>query len=63
MTFEASIWHQRDKEEELLNMKWRLEDLQNQALYHMINIFKKVNTETLKAEIYTFSLYVHLNKL
>jgi len=29
MTFEASIWHQRDKEEELSSMKWRLETLQN----------------------------------
>ena len=29
MTFEALIWHQRDKEEELLSMKWRLETLQN----------------------------------
>ncbi len=63
MTFEASIWHQRDKEEELLNMKWRLETLQNQALHHVIDIFKKVNIETLKVETYTFLLHVHLNKL
>ncbi len=63
MTFEALIWHQRNKEEELLSMKWRLETLQNQALYHVIDIFKKVNIETLKVETYTFSLHVHLNKL
>ncbi len=29
MTFEASIWHQRDKEEELSSKKRRLETLQN----------------------------------
>ncbi len=63
MTFKASIWYQRDKEEKLLSMKWRLETLQNQALCHVINIFKKVNIEMLKVEIYTFSLHVHLNKL
>ncbi len=63
MTFEASIWHQRDKEEELSSKKRRLETLQNQALHHMINIFKKVNIEMLKVETYTFLLHVHLNKL
>ncbi len=63
MTFEALIWHQRDKEEELLSMKWRLETLQNQALHHVINIFRKVNIEMLKVETYTFLLHVHLNKL
>ncbi len=63
MTFEALIWHQRSKEEELSSMKRRLETLQNQALYHVINVFKKVNIETLKVETYTFSLHVYLNKL
>ncbi len=63
MTFKALIWHQRDKEERLLNMKWRLETLQNQVLHHVIDVFKKVNIETLKVEIYTFLLHVHLNKL
>jgi len=29
----------------------------------VINVFRKVNIETLKVEIYTFSLHVHLNKL
>jgi len=46
MRFEASVWHQRDKEEELLSTKWRLETLQNQALRHVINVFRKVNIET-----------------
>ncbi len=63
ITFKVLIWHQRNKEEELLSMKWRLETLQNQALCHVINIFRKVNIETLKVETYTFSLHVHLNKL
>ncbi len=63
MMFEASIWHQRNKEERLSSIKRRLETLQNQALYHVINIFKKVNIKTLKVETYTFSLHVHLNKL
>ncbi len=63
ITFEASIWHQRDKEEKLLSTKWRLETLQNQALRHVIDVFRNVNIETLKVETYTFSLHVHLNKL
>ncbi len=29
IAFEASIWHQRDKEKELLSKKHRLETLQN----------------------------------
>ncbi len=61
--FKASVWHQRDKEERLLNMKWRLKTLQNQVLHHVINVFRKVNIETLKVETYTFLLHVHLNKL
>ncbi len=44
-------------------MKQRLETLQNQALHHVINIFKKVNIKMLKVETYTFLLHVHLNKL
>ncbi len=44
-------------------MKWRLETLQNQALCHVINVFRKVNIKTLKVETYTFLLHVHLNKL
>ncbi len=63
MKFEASIWHQRNKEERLSSTKWRLETLQNQALCHVINVFRKVNIKTLKVEIYTFLLHVHLNKL
>jgi len=47
----------------LLSIKWRLETLQNQALCHVIDIFRKMNIETLKVETYTFSLHVHLNKL
>ncbi len=43
--------------------KWRLETFQNQVLCHVIDVFKKVNIETLKVETYTFSLHVHLNKL
>ncbi len=63
MTFEALIWHQCDKEEKLLSMKQRLETFQNQALHHVIDVFRKVNIETLKVKTYTFSLHVHLNKL
>jgi len=56
--FKASVWHQCNKEKELLSMKQRLETLQNQALHHVIDIFKKVNIETLKVEIYTFSMFI-----
>ncbi len=63
ITFEALIWYQRNKEEELSSTKWRLETFQNQALCHVINIFRKMNIEMLKVETYTFSLHVHLNKL
>ncbi len=63
MTFKALIWHQRSKEERLSSIKRRLETLQNQALCHVINVFKKVNIETLKVKTYTFLLHVHLNKL
>ncbi len=63
ITFEALIWHQRNKEKRLSSTKWRLETLQNQALHHVINIFRKVNIKTLKVETYTFLLHVYLNKL
>ncbi len=63
MTLEAFIWHQHDKEEKLSSMKWRLEVLQNQALRHVIDIFKKVNIKMLKVKTYIFSLHIHLNKL
>ncbi len=48
IAFEASIWHQREKEKELSDKECKLETLQNQ---------------TLKAEMYTSSLHVHLNML
>ncbi len=63
ITFEVSIWHQRDKEEKLLSTEWWLEALQNQALCHVADVFQKVNIETLKVETYTFLLHIHLNKL
>ena len=63
ITFEASVWHQRDKKEELSSTEWRLEAFQNQALHHVTDVFQKVDIETLKVEMYTSSLYVHLNKL
>ncbi len=44
-------------------MKRRLETLQNQALYYVIDVLKKVNIKTLETEIYTSSLYIYLNKL
>ena len=63
IAFEASIWHQRDKEKELLSKEHRLETLQNQTLCHVTEVFKKVSIETLKTEIYTSSLHVYLNML
>ncbi len=63
MMFEASVWHQHNKKEKLLSIKWRLETFQNQALHHVIDIFRKVNIEMLKVETYTFLLHVYLNKL
>jgi len=32
-------------------------------LYHVINVFKKMNIEMLKVEMYTSLLHVYLNKL
>ncbi len=63
ITFEASVWYQRDKEKELSDKKCRLETLQNQILHHVAEMFKKVSIETLKIEMYTSSLHVHLNML
>ncbi len=63
ITFEASIWHQRDKKDELLSKECRLETLQNQTLHHVAEAFKRVNIETLEAETYMSSLHVHLNML
>ncbi len=61
--FEASVWHQRDKKDELLSKERRLETLQNQALRHVAEAFKRVNIETLETETYMSSLHVHLNML
>ncbi len=44
-------------------MKHWLKTLQNQALHHVTDIFKKVKIETLKVKIYTSLLHVYLNKL
>ncbi len=63
ITFKASIWHQRDKKNELSSKECRLETLQNQTLCHVAKAFKRVSIETLKTEIYTSSLHVHLNML
>ncbi len=63
ITFEASVWHQRDKKDELLNKECKLETLQNQTLCHVAEVFKRVNIETLKTETYISSLHVHLNML
>ncbi len=46
IAFEASVWHQRDKKDELLNKECRLETLQNQTLCHVAEAFKRVNIET-----------------
>ncbi len=63
ITFEASVWHQRDKKNELSSKECRLETLQNQTLHQVAEAFKRVSIETLKAETYTSSLHVHLNML
>ncbi len=63
IAFEASVWHQREKEKELTDKERRLETLQNQTLCHVAEMFKRVSIETLKAEMYTSSLHVHLNML
>jgi len=63
IAFEASVWHQRDKKDELSNKECKLETLQNQTLHHVAEVFKRVNIETLETETYTSSLHVHLNML
>ncbi len=63
IAFEASVWHQRNKKDELLSKERRLETLQNQTLRHVAEAFKRVSIETLEAETYTSSLHVHLNML
>jgi len=63
IAFEASVWHQRDKKDELSSKERRLETLQNQTLRHVAEVFKRVSIETLEAETYTSSLHVHLNML
>ncbi len=61
--FEASVWHQRDKKDELSSKECKLETLQNQTLRHVAEAFKRVNIKTLETEIYTSLLHVHLNML
>ncbi len=63
IAFEASVWHQRDKKDELSSKECRLETLQNQTLHHVAEVFKRVNIETLETETYMSSLHVHLNML
>ncbi len=63
IAFEASVWHQRDKKDELSSKERRLETLQNQTLRHVAEAFKRVNIETLETETYMSSLHVHLNML
>ncbi len=63
IAFEASVWHQRDKKDELLSKECRLETLQNQTLCHVAKAFKRVSIETLETETYISSLHVHLNML
>ncbi len=63
IAFEASVWHQRDKERELSDKKCRLETLQNQNLHHVVKAFKRVSIKTLEIEMYISSLHVHLNML
>ncbi len=63
IAFEASVWHQRDKKDELSSKEHKLETLQNQTLHHVAEAFKRVNIETLETETYMSSLNVHLNML
>ncbi len=63
ITFKASVWHQRDKKDELLSKECKLKTLQNQTLHHVAEAFKRVNIETLEAETYMSLLHVHLNML
>jgi len=63
IAFEASIWYQRDKKDELLSKECKLETLQNQTLHHVTKVFKRVSIKTLETETYINSLHVHLNML
>ena len=63
IAFEASVWHQRDKKNELLSKECKLETLQNQTLHHIAEVFKRVNIKTLETETYMSLLHVHLNML
>ncbi len=63
ITFEVSVWHQRDKKDELSSKECRLEILQNQTLRYVAEAFKRVSIETLETETYISSLHVHLNML
>ncbi len=63
IAFEVSVWHQRDKKDELSSKECKLETLQNQTLHHVAKAFKRVSIETLKTETYTSSLHVYLNML
>ncbi len=63
IAFEASVWHQHDKKDELLSKECRLETLQNQTLCYVAEVFKRVNIKTLETETYMSSLHVYLNML
>ncbi len=63
IAFEASIWHQWEKEKELSDKECKIKTLQNQTFYHVIKIFKRISIETLKVKTFTSSLHVHLNML
>ncbi len=63
ITFKASVWHQCDKKNKLLSKECKLETLQNQILYYVAEVFKRVNIETLKTETYISLLHVYLNML
>jgi hypothetical protein len=63
IAFEVSVWHQRDKKDELSSKECKLETLQNQTLHHVAKAFKRVNIEILKIETYMSLLHVHLNML
>jgi len=61
-TYGSTIWYKRIKHGELVNKKRRLKTLQNQTLKNITKVFKKVNTKTLKAEIYIPLIHIVFNK-
>ncbi len=63
IAFEASVWYQRDKKNELSSKECKLKTLQNQTLHHVAEVFKRINIKTLEIETYTSLLHVHLNIL